>query len=764
MSFDVIKKQTQRKSVIIFQVDLDINDPSLDSEFAEDLSSYGTPKTTSDIRAYLEGSIRTYSFCDRQLFGLDCFPCLISADSEPAVVNPGIDIGIRATGAIRLKDFTSIDSFELQDLYSNRRVKASFWAKMFSRNEFKYRPARILRGYTEDGYFYLENFEVEHYIVDTYQGPSLSGDISFNLVDILAFTDPLNVKVPFVTSGLLSGPVALGQTAITLNALNTSAEYGSSGLWAIGSEFMAYTINSATTATVVRKRFGTEEQEHNTNASIQKCLYWENENIIDIIIDLLSLTSIPSDYIPVTKWNALKAGELSLFNFTAVIFKPEEVKKLINELIAHAGLTMFTDVVMKEITIIPTTIVDSPVITFTPEEHIKADSFRWSNEFDKLITNQFIRWALRDYSKTEDTNYTLNKRTINIASESPKKFKVGSAGKDILSRWLPNTLDGNQIADQIITKKVYQYGSDIPKRITFETDAAYVGNLNLTDRLWLGSTFQVVVPENCMVNSDGSIVQLVAQCTSLQRGENNEGWKITGLTYTANFPDEADYVIPAGTYLDYNLAADPVFSDILSEGGAKEYTVVIQQGTLFGSTSTATPAFHQGTFPSGATLKLIVYGRILGKGGNGGKGGPLSKDAEICSEGISPGGLDGGPALRITTNAKIDVLYGLIGGGGGGADGFRASCETSKSGKGGGGGQGSQPGLGGEPGIVVSEGSEGEYGENASINAPGTGGGGLGEDGQGLNPGDAGAAIITAGNTLEIIAGNSPDKIKGAII
>lgn len=771
MAFIDLKQKTGRKAVTIFQIDLDKNDPAFDSVFAADLSSFGTPKTTNDIRAYKEGEIKTYSFTNMQLFGIEAFPGLINANSEPPKVNPGQDIGVRATASITLKDFVSNDSYELQGLYANRRVTGSFWAKMFARNEFKFRNARILRGYTDNGHFDIANFETEHYVIDTYQGPSLDGNVQFGLVDILTLTDGINVKVPLVTSGILAAAITSASTTCTFNALNTAAEYGTSGTWIIGDNIMTYTITSPTSANIVQNRFGTYAQDQEINSSIQRCLAWENKNVIDILLDIFALTEIPASAIPTAKWNALKTGELSIFNFTAVIYQPTEAKELINELIQHCGLTMYMDVVLNEITIVSSGVVANPVMTFTADEHFQQSTFSQQNMFEKLITNQFIRWGLRNHTLNERTNYAKNARAVNILQEGADRLRVGSAGKDIQSRWLANNIDGNQIALQIIDRKVAEFSS-IPKQIKFKTDASYAGALPDSKRLWLGSTYQVKLPKNCQVNPSANDVTLVLQCTSIRQGSDGL-FEITGLSYNANIPPKFDYTIKSGAYLNYNLAADPAFAAILTAGGAKEYIVVVEQGALIGSSSIATAAFIQGSFPAGATLYLINFGRIVGMGGRGGNGGYVSTEGGcVFSQGDN--GANGGPALSLSTDTKIDTLYGIVGGGGGGGAGTAGICGASpRVGKGGGGGQGHVGGEGGDAGLFNDIVTTTPKAPSGSINAPGSGvgylsGGELGQQGQGTIGGavggQAGAAILRNGKTLTIIAGDSNDKIKGAII
>jgi hypothetical protein len=98
-------------------------------------------------------------------------------------------------------------------------------------------------------------------------------------------------------------------------------------------------------------------------------------------------------------------------------------------------------------------------------------------------------------------------------------------------------------------------------------------------------------------------------------------------------------------------------------------TVTINSGVYVYSTSTGAYAFQTGaTFPSGTTLALINNGIILGKGGDGGRGGQFSTPTTLNTVGAA-----GGPAIlaqqaiTITNNGSI---AGGGGGGGGGAAGY----------------------------------------------------------------------------------------------
>ena len=780
MSFDSIKRTNGRIACTIFEIDLDINDPSLDAEFAANPNSYGTPKTTNDVRAWLDGSVRTYRYSDQYIANLDCFPNLRSAKSNPPKANPGIDIGFRATASIDIDDFETNDAYEVQGLYADRRVTGSHFAKLFARNFVKNRPARIKRGYLVDGVYDAANFQVEHYIIDQYQGPTLSGRADFDLVDVLALTNGINAKAPETTNGTLNAAINESATTITVNlesglsAADIEAKFGANaatGYLAIGNEYMSYTVTSATGAapvvmTITREEYGTTASAHAINATVQKAIAYTDENIITIIDDLLrNHTDIDATYIPSAEWAALEAGELSLFELTNIITKETEVKKLINELIQIAGLTMYVDVVERAIKIVATPNFDTPVITFDSVEHYEVGTLKVSNDFDRLVTRQLVRWAPRDYSKTEDSNWTKTFRVAAILEELPDRLGVKSDGKEVISRWLPNTTNGNQIATGIAQRNVARF-SQVPQRVAFEVDSKYVGELENTERMWVGSVFSAITPAKVFCNGAFEPQILTCQCTSVSAARRPDKWLVEGVSYQANIPPNADYYIAPGEYIDYVLSDEFDFS-----ATGREFIVVISSGAVFGASTTSDFAFDQGTFGAGSTLKLIIQGQIIGAGGMGGPGGDAIDMSGTCIEASGEDGFTGGSAMNLTTDVTIDNSFGLIAGGGGGGRGGSSICPFGVAGSGGGGGQGFNGGDGGAgglsdfgpDGVTGPAGTQNSPGITSGFAAPGYNGGTLGQVAD-ANRADPGAAILTNGNTVAITAGNNSEQIKGPIV
>lgn len=135
--------------------------------------------------------------------------------------------------------------------------------------------------------------------------------------------------------------------------------------------------------------------------------------------------------------------------------------------------------------------------------------------------------------------------------------------------------------------------------------------------------------------------------------------------------------IPVNLNITANTQNYNLFSSMPAEyiPGVSDVTVTISPGVVVGSDNTSIYAFDTGNgWTTGDTLKIINYGYIVGKGGNGGY--------PTVGTGY---GENGGPALLLQYDVKIDNQTGIIGGGGGG--GGRGSLASNDFAGGGGAGQ-----------------------------------------------------------------------------
>lgn len=205
--------------------------------------------------------------------------------------------------------------------------------------------------------------------------------------------------------------------------------------------------------------------------------------------------------------------------------------------------------------------------------------------------------------------------------------------------------------------------------------------------------------------------------------------------------------------------------------------LTINSGQYISSSNTGSYSFVVGScFTSGDVIKITNNGTIIGRGGNGGRGGCYFN---IGNHGRGYSGCGGGPGLQVnypitmTNNGRIAAGGG--GGGGGGAGNF--NCQGTCAGGGGagvGGGNGGSGGLGNFCGAQSGGGSSltcAGGGGGGGQGGPGGPGGGYGSSGSpgsrapnpaegGSNPG-SGAGPGTAINGYSRISFNTTGTING---
>jgi hypothetical protein len=752
MTYDIIKAGTQRQAFTVIEIILDKNDPALDATFALQADSYGTPKTTDDPLAYTGTDFRTYRYSDQQLFGVDHFPNLIKATSTAPKIDPGKSIGFRATATAEIRDFVDGDEYALPSPYDDRRVSGSHFLKLLARNHVKNRRARVIKGFNPFDYDEA-NCQIESYVIDEISQPSESGIVYIKMIDELILTESAKSKVPELSKGQLNGDInaVVGALTFTSTIIDEYGAVSATGHICIEKEVMAYTVATSTTMTITRSRFGTEAKEHKSLETIQKCVAFDDVNIIDIITQLITdHTNIPASYIPTAEWAALKAGDLAAYNLTNVLFKPDDIKKILNELIQIAGLSMYVDVIENSLKIITVPDFSIPQISYDDDQHLILGSVKAPFKDKEQITRQSIFWDKSSVTDgNEDRNYRKRFQVIDSIVEAPADIYTTSEPTPFKCNWLINSSEDNQLATSYAQRNVNRF-SQIPREISFDIDQNYIGTVS-GGRLWLGAVFDITT--NKILDSGLNKVTTTCQCTQIKETSKDGIWNVTGLTFIASAPLTADLFITEDK-------TDYLLTDELITDEAREYVVVINSGVKICG-SAAAYSFSQGTFFAGATLKLYVLGQILGRGGTGGDGGDYSNPPP--TQGTGGNGSTGYDALNLTTDTIIDNGFGIIYSGGGGGGGYQGT--GSRSGDGGGGGQGCSGGVGGPFGS--SDGADGDVGDAGSQSGPGSNGGAWGESGgagDGSTGGAAGNAINKNGNTVTIIAGNNSLQIKGLIV
>lgn len=200
-----------------------------------------------------------------------------------------------------------------------------------------------------------------------------------------------------------------------------------------------------------------------------------------------------------------------------------------------------------------------------------------------------------------------------------------------------------------------------------------------------------------------------------------------------------------------------IFDLMGSPTKARDY-VFINRAVISGN---AAPALRTGVFPAGSTLKIINEAYIKGAGGAGGNG---------------VAGSPGSVGLQLDFSATLDNAAGYIFGGGGGGGGgqhrtFRSGGNQQTAyGGAGGKGAGVLPAAAGAGGYGISnDGASGAGGAGGAAGVAGaTGAAGWSNTTYATyGPwagGAPGSAIVSGGNALTFVSGNSADRVKGVVL
>lgn len=182
--------------------------------------------------------------------------------------------------------------------------------------------------------------------------------------------------------------------------------------------------------------------------------------------------------------------------------------------------------------------------------------------------------------------------------------------------------------------------------------------------------------------------------------------------------DTTDLLITPDTIVDYEegiTVVNLVIDAVVYASTTSDYGLKIQN-------------FHQDDI---INLTITENGKIVGKGGEGGRGGYTTGNDSSCSNIATnryADGEDGGDALYIRNNVNI-VNNGIIGGGGGGGGGGNCRGQEGDSSYvefvgGGGGGGGASYGTGGIKGYGWQATTESTAGDNGGVTSGGNGGNG----------------------------------------
>lgn len=763
-------------------IELDISYCSLSYGVAPctaSIPSTGTAKcfnsvaTCQDSANYAASTV-TLRFTEANDFrplDIEALPNIASADFTPAKINPGEDLGTRASLRITLKDHPHSDAGPGYDKYHAERGYEPFrqgsWAgKLRARQPYlRGREVRWYQGYSDQT---LDEMELRTFIVESFDGPSVSGIYSLLAVDPLKMFDGDRALAPALSNGRLSADITSSATSATLVPSGIgSAEYAASGYLAIGgSEIVSFT-RSGDALTIVRGQLGTPAAEHKAADRVQTVLRYASMDPADIIDDLASnYAGVPSDWVPLADWQAETAAYLRR-EYTATIAEPTPVNQLVAELQQQAGLSLWWDDLGAKLRLRVLRSMQSSALALDSSNVLKG-SFSRKEQPDKRLSQVWVFYGQTNPLKGQEE--TENYRSVVGVADLVNEANYGSASvRKIFSRWIaPGGLTAAQRVGDLL---IGRYGRP-PREFSLATmrdaqenpelGAAY--NLQWrTEQLADGSA-ETIQAQVLQLKPAKDKFEIIAEEIPLTLDEEDlDNRQITvdfdaldlnmRSMHDALFPDPTDgmtvnFLIEEGVYVGASstsipalqtgtwptkavtgnrTSGSPTLTGIANTTGLVPGQLVTGTGIPAGSkilsivTNTSITLDHNASSGSGTSTALTVYtvilnviirGFVYARGGTGGRGADGNGDHDGQNGGA------GGTAFKVDYPLFLTDTDGTTGGGGGGGGGGPCRDANDHKGGGGGGGQGE---LGGDGGIGPGNGREGKAGSRTAAGVGGHG-------------------------------------------
>ena len=679
-----------------------------------DAKCYNTFASCQDT-ANFTNTVKTYRFCSpnggRVPVGLDAIPCLKSITLNPAQIDAGKGLGMRATCEIRLQDFPH-DDIRI-DPYVNDRTyipinQGTYFGKLKARNPFyNGRAIRIYSGYlNDDGSFSYAKFERRSFVIEGWDGIDPTGITKIVGKDVLKLASDDRAVCPKPSVGKLNLDMTAIATSFTATPSGVGADYPSSGLVRIGGEVMTFT-RSGDVFTVVRGQRNTLATTHKALDTVQLCKEYAGQTAQNIAYDLLvNFANVDAAYINKSDWDTEQLAYLPRL-YNTLLTTPTGVSKLLTELTEQIGFFLFWDEVAEKIrfqTIRP----NSPSETVTElnnNEHLLADSLRLRDIVADRVNEVWVYYGVLDPTKnlSEDSNYAVIYVASNLADQSDNQNRDIRI-KKVLSRWITDRAAAIELGSRYLERFALA-----PIEADFMLDAKD-SNLKLCDF--------VTVESPQKQGFDGSPLAVLLQIVKRIEKQTGTTWAFVARQFAfggATFVNRRVYIDGSDTslLLDLNLknAHDKNYDPAsLTAGSIVEF--IITSGILVSASNTSNYAItNPNTWPTGVFVRLTIESGaiVAGRGGDGGRGGRAFYDdprhdprywEHYGGNRANPSsvvhGKKGGNALRATYPIEIEN-NGIIsvGGGGGGASGGAISGNDggggvfygrTQSGSGGGGG------------------------------------------------------------------------------
>lgn len=420
MSWYEHARRTKRTPLMVVEMDHDyIDDESVTATNADGSLCYRTPATTDQGDLTVTTKTRRYMSHKqrRPLPELGAIPCLKNVTFSDEEIRVGKALGFFGQVTFELEDFEDDDRREDPFYTDSSRdgvdhSAGSYWSKFLARNPYwTERVVRVVEGWATDGVWWPSDVISHKYFIRDVQGVS-DNKVRVTAVGPLQMLNLNEKEVPAPSAGSLLADIDDTTTSATIDTGDNAATYAASGFARIGDEYCAFT-RSGTALTLTRAQGDTEAASHSAGDTIQECIVYDNERIIDIILDLLTTHGgIAAQYINELEFENEFSSYLTLYNLSGVISKPEAVLDVVRELLEAAACMMWWDDTRGE-------------IRFKALRPSTASKGLWTDRLHLLKKPVFNRDMGQRISRTD---IFMNLRTVTSDPKTLTSFRVRLLG------------------------------------------------------------------------------------------------------------------------------------------------------------------------------------------------------------------------------------------------------------------------------------------------------------------------------------------------
>jgi hypothetical protein len=385
---------------------------------------------------------------------IDAIPSIASVSYTPATISLGESLGQRASVTCTFRDHR-------HSLSDEPFAQGTFFGKWRARygQKLRGRNLRVIRGFVGQA---LADMETRHFFIEAVDGPTPDGVYTIVAKDLLKFADDNRAQAPRLSNGRLLGAIDEDDTSAQLDPVGIgNLEYPAAGFVCLGGKEVAGFARSGDLLTLTRGEFTTLAVEHAAGDRVQLVLYYDGDDVADIIADLFqNYAGFPPECIPLVEWEAETAANLAII-YARAITEPTPVNKLVSELVEDAALAVWYDELARLVRLLVLREIATDAALFD-EETILEGSLKVKDQPDKRISQIWTYYQQRnpaDRGDNED-NYRAALATIDLVSESEYGAPII---RKLTSPWVA-TINAAQRLNQIQLSRFV----DPPRRFNFD--------------------------------------------------------------------------------------------------------------------------------------------------------------------------------------------------------------------------------------------------------------------------------------------------------